>query len=186
MIKQVALVEDDDVIRANYADLLRQAGFVVATYADKASALAVFARALPDVALIDITLGVERDAGFELCAEPRRRSATLPIVFLTSHDVDVDRISALRLGADDYLTKDASFDYVVVRIETLLRRLAAIAAASARPSALTRAQAPSLLVIDNATSRVQWQGRPVDLTLTQSGCCGSWYSTRAARSPTPH
>lgn len=107
-------------------------------------------------------------------------------MFLTSHDVDVDRISALRLGADDYLTKDASFDYVVVRIETLLRRLAAIAAASARPSALTRAQAPSLLVIDNATSRVQWQGRPVDLTLTQSGCCGSWYSTRAARSPTPH
>lgn len=68
MIKQVALVEDDDVIRANYADLLRQAGFVVATYADKASALAAFARALPDVALIDITLGVERDAGFELCA----------------------------------------------------------------------------------------------------------------------
>ena len=51
MIKQVALVEDDDVIRANYADLLRQAGFVVATYADKASALAAFARALPDVAL---------------------------------------------------------------------------------------------------------------------------------------
>ena len=186
MIKQVALAEDDDVIRANYADLLRQAGFVVATYADKASALAAFARALPDVALIDITLGVERDAGFELCAELRRRSATLPIVFLTSHDVDVDRISALRLGADDYLTKDASFDYVVVRIETLLRRLAAIAAASARPSALTRAQAPSLLVIDNATSRVQWQGRPVDLTLTQSGCCGSWYRTRAARSPTPH
>lgn len=168
MVKHVALVEDDDVIRANYAELLKQAGFAVSAYSSRDAAQAAFAKALPDVVLIDISLGDERDAGFELCAELRRRSATLPIVFLTSHDADVDRISALRLGADDYLTKDASIDYVVVRIETLLRRLAAISsAASGQLSAAQVESSPTPLVIDNATSRVYWSGRPVDLTLTQ-------------------
>lgn len=167
MVRQVALVEDDHVIRASYADLLRQAGFAVSAYATKAAALEAFAGALPDVALIDITLGDERDAGFELCAELRRRSATLPIVFLTSHDADVDRISGLRIGADDYLTKDASIDYVIVRIETLLRRLDAISAASKPSSTVRPFSAPPPLQIDNATSRVQWRGHPIDLTLTQ-------------------
>lgn len=167
MIKQVALVEDDEVIRANYTDLLAQAGFAVTSYADKTVALGAFAKALPDVALIDIALGDERDAGFALCVELRRMSATLPIVFLTSHDGDVDRISGLRLGADDYLTKDASIDYVIVRIETLLRRIASIAAASGQPPTAVVAPATSSLIIDDAVSRVQWKGRSVELTLTQ-------------------
>lgn len=167
MVKQVALVEDDHVIRANYADLLQQAGFAVSAYATKAAALKAFAEALPAVALIDISLGDERDAGFELCAELRRRSATLPIVFLTSHDADVDRISGLRIGADDYLTKDTSIDYVIVRIETLLRRLAAISAASGRTSTAHGSSSLPPLLIDNATSRVRWKGYPIDLTLTQ-------------------
>lgn len=167
MVKQVALVEDDDVIRANYADLLEQAGFAVSAYSSKAAAQQAFAGALPDVALIDIALGDERDAGFELCTELRRRSATLPIVFLTSHDADVDRISGLRLGADDYLTKDASIDYLIVRIETLLRRLAAISAASGNFPAKIAMGSPASLVIDDATSCVQWKNRSVDLTLTQ-------------------
>jgi len=167
MKKRLALVEDDDVLRANYRDLLSQAGFEVATFADKEAALDAFAVAVPDVALVDIALGDERDAGFEICSFLRGRSPRLPIVFLTSHDGDVDRISGLRLGADDYLTKDVSIDYLIVRIETLLRRIAAVAALKIDSH---DPQGPSSglgLAIDEATSRAQWNGEELDLTLTQ-------------------
>jgi two-component system OmpR family response regulator len=167
MKKRLALVEDDDVLRANYRDLLSQAGFEVATFADKESALHAFALAPPDVALVDIALGDERDAGFEICSFLRGRSPRLPIVFLTSHDADVDRISGLRLGADDYLTKDVSIDYLIVRIETLLRRIAAVAALQGDlQNPLGSSPGPGLL-IDEATSRAQWNGEDLDLTLTQ-------------------
>jgi two-component system, OmpR family, response regulator len=167
MVKQLALVEDDDVIRANYADLLEQAGFGVASYSSKVAAIQAFDKALPDIALIDVGLGDERDAGFEICAELRRRSPTLPIIFLTSHDADVDRISGLRLGADDYLTKDASIDYVIVRIETLQRRISAVAAASEQKAIVPSSRNQAALTLDEAMSHARWRGRPVDLTLTQ-------------------
>ena len=167
MKKRLALVEDDDVLRANYRDLLSQAGFEVATFADKEAALDAFSVAPPDVALVDIALGDERDAGFEICSFLRGRSPRLPIVFLTSHDGDVDRISGLRLGADDYLTKDVSIDYLIVRIETLLRRIAAIAALQTDAGGPQGSSPGPGLAIDEATSRAQWNGEELDLTLTQ-------------------
>lgn len=167
MKKRLALVEDDDVLRANYRDLLSQAGFEVATFADKEAALGALAVALPDVALVDISLGDERDAGFEICSFLRGRSPRLPIVFLTSHDGDVDRISGLRLGADDYLTKDVSIDYLIVRIETLLRRIAAVAALREDSQGPGGSSPGPGLAIDEATSRAQWNGEELDLTLTQ-------------------
>jgi two-component system OmpR family response regulator len=167
MKKRLALVEDDDVLRANYRDLLSQAGFEVAAFADKEAALDAFAVALPDVSLVDIALGDERDAGFEICSYLRGRSPRLPIVFLTSHDGDVDRISGLRLGADDYLTKDVSIDYLIVRIETLLRRIAAIAALQSQAHDPQHSSTGPGVAIDEATSRAQWNGEQLDLTLTQ-------------------
>lgn len=167
MVKRIALVEDDDVIRANYADLLQQAGFEVAAVADKSSAMAAFDRELPDIALIDISLGDEREAGFELCADLRRRSPFLPIVFLTSHDSDVDRISGMRLGADDYLTKDVSIEYLIVRIQALQRRLATVAAAVAAGQPGERLSPADALRLSDSESRAWWRGRPLELTLTQ-------------------
>ena len=166
-MKRIVLVEDDAVIRSSYADLLTQAGFSVTAIADKQSALAAFEKELPDIALIDISLGDAREAGFELCLELRRRSPLLPIVFLTSHDSDVDRISGLRLGADDYLTKDVSVEYLIVRIEALQRRLATVAAAVASEHTRHAESKLSPLVLDDAESRAWWRERPLDLTLTQ-------------------
>ena len=103
--RTIAIVEDEPAIRANYADAFRRQGYRVAGYADRESALAAFAARLPDLVLIDVGLGAEPEGGFELCRELRARSATLPIIFLTARDSDLDAVSGLRLGADDYLTK---------------------------------------------------------------------------------
>lgn len=59
----------------------------------------------------------------ELCQDLRRLSATVPIIFLTARDSDIDSVHGLRLGADDYVTKDMSLDHLLARITALLRRL---------------------------------------------------------------
>ena len=122
MSRRIAIVEDDPAIRANYADALKKHGYEVAAYADRAEALAAFRTRLPDLALIDIGLGDEIDGGFALCRELRALSATLPIIFLTARDSDFDVVSGLRLGADDYLTKDVSLPHLIARIAALFRR----------------------------------------------------------------
>ena len=123
MNKIIGFLEDDEVIRENYAEMLSEAGFTVRAYATRQAAMSAFEQAPPDLALLDVSIGKERDAGFQPCMDLRRLFPYLPIVFLTSHAGDVDKISGLRLGADDYITKDASIDYIIVRLEALFRRL---------------------------------------------------------------
>src|SRR5438477_307486 len=108
MSRRIAIVEDEPAIRANYADVLRRQGYEVAAYAKRDEALTAFRTRLPDLALIDIGLGDDVDGGFTLCRELRALSPTVPILFLTARDSDFDVVSGLRLGADDYLTKDVS------------------------------------------------------------------------------
>jgi two-component system OmpR family response regulator len=122
MAKIVAIVEDDPAIRANYTDLLKKHGYQVSAFADRGSALAAFRSRLPDLALLDIGLPGEPDGGFALCRELRALSAALPIIFLTARDSDFDVISGLRMGADDYLTKDAGIPHLLARISALFRR----------------------------------------------------------------
>src|SRR3990170_9103568 len=126
MSRRIAIVEDDPAIRANYAEALRKHGFEVSAYGARAEALAAMRARLPDLALIDIGLGSDADAGFELCRELRALAAQLPIIFLTARDSDFDVISGLRLGADDYLTKDVSLPHLTARINTLFRRVDAL------------------------------------------------------------
>src|SRR6266513_83684 len=122
MSRRIAIVEDDPTIRANYAEALRKHGFEVAAYAERAEALAAMSARLPDLALIDIGLGADIDGGFPLCRELRARSGALPIIFLTARDSDFDIVAGLRLGADDYLTKDVSLPHLLARIAALFRR----------------------------------------------------------------
>ena len=169
MRRRLALVEDDDIIRANYADLLRGAGFAIDAYGSKESALEGIAKQTPELVLLDITLNGEQDAGFDICAELRRGSSLLPIVFLTSHDGDVDKISGLRQGADDYITKDTSLDYLIVRIEALFRRRDAhVSASRAFPSPnVNTVNSESSITFDDHASIAKWKGQRIDLPLTQ-------------------
>lgn len=167
MGKRVMLVEDDVVIRDNYADILAEVGFEVHAFGNRRDAMTHFVKISPELALLDIGLEEEREGGFRLCADLRHLAPSMPIVFLTSHCEDFDRISALRLGADDYLTKDVSVDYLVVRIEALLRRFDALAHHSHPSEPQVEDLVRGSLQIDQNKLLVFWKGRPLDLTLTQ-------------------
>ena len=126
MAKRIALVEDEKAIRENYTMSLRKQGYDVMAYENKQDALLAFETRLPDLAILDVGLGDDPEGGFELCRYLRAQSATLPIIFLTALDSEFDAISGLRLGADDYLTKDISLTQIMVRISALFRRIDAI------------------------------------------------------------
>jgi two-component system OmpR family response regulator len=169
----VAFVEDDDVIRENYTEYMEDAGFNVRAFADRGSALESLRERMPDLAVLDVALGHERDGGFQLCADLRRMSGTIPIIFLTSHDDDVNKISGLRLGADDYLSKESSIEFLIVRIETLLRRHESLRGEGTGGGVMV-----GDLRIDSEGSTVYWKGEIVDMPLTQL-----WMVESLARAP---
>src|SRR3954465_4683553 len=138
MARRIALVEDDPTIRQNYTDALTRAGYEVAAFADRPTASRTLAVRLPELAIIDIGLGADIDGGFTLCRELRAASARLPIIFLSARDSDFDIVSGLRLGADDYLTKDVSLPHLLARIAALFRRVEAMSEAPMAEDAMNR------------------------------------------------
>ena len=163
MARTIAIVEDEPVIRDNYADLFRRQGYRVEAYGDRASASRALRTSLPDLAILDIGLGDEYDAGFELCRELRSRSATLPIIFLTARDGDIDTVAGLRVGADDYVTKDVSLAQLSARVSALFRRADAVREQSVGEQTIS--VGPLLFQPDQM--RVSWHGQAVDLTVTE-------------------
>ena len=161
--RTVAVVEDEAAIRENYADALRRRGYRVQAFADRPAALKAFAGRLPDLVIIDINLGREVDGGFELCRELRARSSSLPIIFLTARDSELDAVSGLRLGADDYLTKNISLDHLLARVAALFRRVDAFASTDDRSETIERGE----LELDRARLTARWQGESVSLTVTE-------------------
>ena len=163
MAKVIAIVEDEPAIRENYAASLRKQGYQVELYGNRPDALKAFNKRLPDLALLDIGLDNEVDGGFELCRSLRTISPNLPIIFLTARDSDLDIISGLRLGADDYLTKDISIPNLCARIAAFFRRQDIMSQPPAQDTIIARGP----LSMDMNRFSVHWNGAPVDLTLTE-------------------
>ena len=163
MANTIAIVEDEAAIRENYAAALSRHGFKVLTFEDRRQASEAFQVRLPDLVIIDITLGDELDGGFELCRELRAKAAQLPIVFLTARDSELDAVSGLRLGADDYLTKNIGLAHLAARVTALLQRVEALTQGPGEEERLQRGD----LCIDVARMTVAWQDTPVDLSLTE-------------------
>ena len=163
MPHHIAIVEDEPAIRDNYADTLRRQGYKVALYSTRDEALQAFQSRLPDLALLDIGLENDAEGGFELCRVLRAKSDIVPIIFLTARDSDLDIISGLRLGADDYLTKDISLPNLCARIAAFFRRLDALTASPKQEEIIERGP----LRLDMNRFRVYWQEQLVDLTLTE-------------------
>jgi two-component system, OmpR family, response regulator len=98
-----------------------------------------------------------------LCRDLRALSAAIPIVFLTARDSDLDIVSGLRMGADDYLTKDASLPQLLARLSALFRRVELLAQPPAAEETLER----GALRLDLKRLQASWQAKSVDLTLTE-------------------
>lgn len=169
MRKTIALVEDDDTIRQNYVDLLEDNSFLVNSYATRSEAEAAFEKRLPDLALLDIGLNEEREGGYDLCRFIRKQSESLPIIFLTSYNTDVDEISGLRMGADDYISKEESFEKIIVRINSLFRRVAALSSSSEgrMEEQVNHKVQYGDLYIDMVSYEIRWKGIPIKFPLTQ-------------------
>ena len=161
--KLIAVVEDEIAIRENYAAALQRNGYRVQGYSTRQAALSAFDSRLPDLVIIDINLGEEIEGGFELCRELRARSTQLPIIILTARESELDIVSGLRLGADDYLTKRIGLEHLLARVTALLRRVEALTKTDAEPSLLTSGS----LVLDLERMSTIWRGIPISLTLTE-------------------
>lgn len=162
-MKIIAIVEDEPALRENYTDVLTKQGFQVEAYPTRELAMAAFDKRLPDLALLDIGLEGDVDGGFELCRALRNLSGSIPIIFLTARDSDLDVISGLRLGADDYLTKDISMQNLSARIAAFFRRADALKKPLVEETLIQRGQ----LTLDMNRYLIKWNDTPIDLTLTE-------------------
>jgi two-component system KDP operon response regulator KdpE len=115
----ILVVEDDPTIRRPLATELGAAGYDVLEAADGRQGIALFASGAPDLVLTDLAMPVAD--GFELIREVRRSGAT-PVVVLSVRGADVDKIRALDLGADDFVTKPFSVPELLARLRAQLRR----------------------------------------------------------------
>ena len=121
MSKTIALVDDDRNILTGISMALEREGFKVQTYIDGESALVGLSRNPPDLAVVDIKM--PKMDGEELLKRIRKKMS-IPIIFLTSKDEEVDELLGLKLGADDFIKKSGGFSIKVLieRIRVQLRK----------------------------------------------------------------
>jgi len=163
MAKRVFIVEDDAAIRENLTDALRRHGYQVACFGDRPSAQQAAASQLPDLAIIDVGLGDEPEGGFELCRWLRELAPGLPILILSARDSDIDVVSGLRLGADDYVTNNVSLPHRMARVTALFRRAELNTNATPAEQIIERGS----LRMDAQRFEASWAAQRLDLTVTE-------------------
>jgi two-component system phosphate regulon response regulator PhoB len=161
MTHRILVVDDEPDITALVAYHLAKAGHRVSTASSGPEALKAAREERPDIVVLDLMLpGV---SGYEVLAELRKREETrdVGVILLTARREEPDRIKGLTLGADDYLVKPFSPAELALRVQALLRRLAAPAVAAGS----TLVAGP--LTIDRAAHRALLDGRELNLTATE-------------------
>ncbi|MBA3676365.1 MAG: response regulator transcription factor [Sphingosinicella sp.] len=162
----IALVDDDRNILTSVSIALQSEGYATRVYSDGEAALKALVDNPPDLAVLDVKM--PRMDGMELLRRLREKS-TVPVIFLTSKDDELDEALGLAMGADDYIAKPFSQRLLIARIRAVLRRaeMRAIPVGSeelaAEPSQIVRGR----LSMDPARHRVTWDGHDVTLTVTE-------------------
>ena len=177
MARRVAIVEDDFDQRENYRDALQKSGYDVDIYRNRPEALHGMRENMPDLAILDIMLENEMDGGFDLCRDLRALSPTLPIIFLTARDTDIDRVSGLRLDAWDYLTKPLNMQFLSVRINSLFRIVDSLGQPPSEDDDTDTLVIDDLEINEDSMS-IRWKGQELSLTLTEF-----WLIESMARHP---
>ena len=161
---RIALVDDDRTILASVSMMLEVEGFEVEIYCDGQTAWEAFKKNMPNIAVLEIK--IPSLDGMDLLQRIRQKS-TIPIIFLTSKDDEIDEILGLRLGADDYVKKPFSQRILLERIRALLRRENAIAGIILDGLTETKVMERGLLSMDPLCHGVTWRGADVALTVTE-------------------
>ena len=159
MSHTIALVDDDRNILTSISMALENEGFKVQTYIDAENALVGISRNPPDLAVIDIKM--PRMNGEELLKRLRKKT-TIPILFLTSKDEEVDELLGLKLGADDFIKKSGGFSIKVLieRIRVQLRKKTNNIEDS--KTLITHGK----LKLDPSQLECEWDGKPLPEKLT--------------------
>ncbi len=165
MSQTIALVDDDRNILTSVSIALQSEGFVTRVYTDGESALKAFSENPPDLGVFDIKM--PRMDGMELLRRLREFSS-IPVIFLTSKDDELDEALGLAMGADDYISKPFSQRLLLARIRAILRRQEleqnqTAAAVEEEPELLARGS----LTMDPARHKVKWNEKDVTLTVTE-------------------
>ncbi len=119
-MEKVLIVEDDESIRLGLEMNLRNLGYNVISAADGEKGLSLALSKNVDLIILDVML--PKISGFEICVELRNREIVIPILMLTAKDQEIDKITGLELGADDYITKPFSVRELLARVKAMLRR----------------------------------------------------------------
>ena len=163
-MSRIALVDDDRNILTSVSMTLEAEGFEVETYNDGQSALDAFNRRLPDMAVLDIKM--PRMDGMDLLQRLRQKTS-MPVIFLTSKDDEIDEVLGLRMGADDYVNQPFSQRLLVERIRALLRRQEAMVSGETAVTEETKIMERGQLRMDPLRHAVAWKGNDVSLTVTE-------------------
>lgn len=169
MSEKIVLVDDDRNILVSVSMALEAEGYAVKTFNDGEAGLKGIMDEDPDLVVLDVKM--PRMDGMEVLQRLRHHSNTLPVIFLTSKDDEVDEVIGLRMGADDYITKPFSQRLLIERIRSLLRRRAletggAVVSAHGK-EAQDEKQVIGDMTLDPARFLCVWKGKPVDLTVTE-------------------
>jgi len=156
--KRILIVEDEQAIADTLIYVLSSSGYQP-EHVDLAQTAMTRLQA-EEFALAIFDVGLPDGNGFDLCRQLRRFS-NLPVIFLTAHGDEIDRIVGLEIGADDYVTKPFSPREVVARVGVILRRLTATVDASSNNLQL---QTASIFELDSAAGRIRYCGKLLDLT----------------------
>jgi DNA-binding response OmpR family regulator len=155
MERGTILVVDDEPNIADLVELyLRREGFRVVQAATGAAALKAVGDHRPRLVVLDV--GLPDIDGLEVCRQ-LRQSTTLPVIFLTARDTEVDRVLGLELGADDYVTKPFSPPELVARVKAVLRRTDG----GAQAAAIVQV---GDVAIDSGRREVRVREQPVEFT----------------------
>ena len=164
MTQKIALVDDDRNIVTSVKIALESEGFEVVAFYDGEEGYAGILAEKPDLAVLDVKM--PRMDGMELLTK-LRETLTVPVIFLTSKDDEVDQVIGLRLGADDYITKPFSQRLLIERIRSVLRRYAHTPIkhedSTAQSFMITRGQ----LELDDSRHLCKWKGETINLTVTE-------------------
>ena len=163
-MSRIALVDDHRKILTSVSMTLEAEGCEVESYNDGQAALDAFNKKLPDMAVFDIKM--PRMDGMDLLQRVRQKTS-MPVIFLTSKDDEIDEVLGLRMGADDYVKKPFSQRLLVERIRALLRRQEVIAGDVEGEVDQAQTMVRGELRMDPLRHSVTWKGREVSLTVTE-------------------